>query len=51
MDNIDMVRDKMVEITAAIKAERFDPIPGPQCSTCHVELVCPARPAGQEAFA
>lgn len=50
MDNLDSVKETMIEITAAIKAEEFDPIPGAQCASCHVELVCPARPAGVEAF-
>lgn len=51
MENLDTVREQMIAITSAIRAEQFDPTPGPQCSTCHVELVCPARPAGEEAFA
>jgi len=50
MDNLESVREAMVEITTAIKAEKFDPIPGSQCASCHVELVCPARPRGMEAF-
>jgi CRISPR/Cas system-associated exonuclease Cas4 (RecB family) len=51
MANIDLVREHMVEITSAIHAEQFTPTPGPQCGSCPVELVCPARHAGQEAFA
>lgn len=51
MENLDTVRDTMIEITSRIRAEDFRPTPGPQCSTCRVELVCPARSAGKEAFA
>lgn len=51
MDNLDPVRDKLIDITSSIKAERFEPSPGPQCESCHIELVCPARAAGAEAFA
>ena len=51
IENLDRVKEQMIAITSAIQAERFEPTPGPQCSTCHVELVCPARPAGEEAFA
>ena len=50
MDNLGGVKKRMGEITAAIRAERFEPAPGPQCSSCHVELICPARAAGGEAF-
>ena len=50
MDNLDAVKERMVEVTAAIRAEQFEPKPGPQCATCQVELVCPARAAGGEAF-
>jgi superfamily I DNA/RNA helicase/CRISPR/Cas system-associated exonuclease Cas4 (RecB family) len=51
MDSLDAVKERMVEVTSAIRAERFEPTPGPQCASCHVELVCPARAAGGEAFA
>lgn len=50
MDNLGLVRDTMVEITASIRAEEFPPTPSDKCSKCHVELVCPARPAGKRAF-
>jgi superfamily I DNA/RNA helicase/CRISPR/Cas system-associated exonuclease Cas4 (RecB family) len=50
MHNLDSVKETMVEIAAAIKAEEFEPIPGAQCASCHVELVCPARSAGMDAF-
>ncbi len=50
MDNLDLVREKMISITDSIRSERFDPVPGPQCESCHVELVCPARAGGREAF-
>ncbi len=50
MDNLGAVEERMVEITAAIRGEQFEPTPGPQCATCQVELVCPARAAGGEAF-
>jgi RecB family exonuclease len=50
MDNLDTVRDTMIEITAAIRAEDFRPTPGEYCSKCPVELVCPARTAGRRAF-
>lgn len=49
--NLDLVREQMVEVTNAIRAEQFTPTPGPQCQSCPVELVCPARLAGEEAFA
>lgn len=51
MANLDLVRDTMIEVTHAIRAETFDPTPGPQCTSCPVEFVCPARHAGEEAFA
>ncbi len=51
MANLDLVRDTMVSVSRAIKAEHFDPTPGPHCASCDVELVCPARAAGAEAFA
>jgi CRISPR/Cas system-associated exonuclease Cas4 (RecB family) len=51
MDNLEAVKERMVDVTSAIRAERFEPTPGPQCASCHVELVCPARIAGGEAFA
>ena len=50
MSNLEAVKDEMVQITAAIRAENFEPTPGPQCSSCPVELLCPARFAGEEAF-
>ena len=50
MSNLEAVKDEMVQITAAIRAENFEPTPGPQCSSCPVELLCPARSAGEEAF-
>jgi superfamily I DNA/RNA helicase/CRISPR/Cas system-associated exonuclease Cas4 (RecB family) len=50
MDNLGTVKARMVEITSAIRAEQFEPTPGPQCTSCHVELVCPARAAGAEPF-
>ncbi len=50
MDNLDAVRETMIEIATAIRAEEFDPVPGKRCSSCHIELVCPARSAGQGAF-
>ncbi|MCL1601504.1 MAG: ATP-dependent helicase [Actinomycetia bacterium] len=51
MDSLDTVREKLIEITSAIQDEHFEPTPGPQCESCHLELVCPARAAGAEAFA
>jgi CRISPR/Cas system-associated exonuclease Cas4 (RecB family) len=51
MANLSTVRERMVEVTSAIHAEQFTPTPGPQCESCAVELVCPARQAGAEAFA
>jgi CRISPR/Cas system-associated exonuclease Cas4 (RecB family) len=51
MDNLDTVRHKLIEITSAIQDETFEPTPGPQCESCNLELVCPARAAGAEAFA
>jgi RecB family exonuclease len=51
MENLATVKARMVEVTSSIRAERFEPTPGPQCASCHVELVCPARAAGGEAFA
>ncbi len=51
MANLSTVRERMVEVTSAIHAEQFTPTPGPQCESCAVELVCPARQAGEEAFA
>jgi superfamily I DNA/RNA helicase/RecB family exonuclease len=51
MDNLDTVRDKLIDITSAIRDEQFEPAPGPQCESCHLQLVCPARAAGAEAFA
>lgn len=50
MENLDSVRETMIEITGAIRSEEFQPTPGPKCSSCPVELVCPARSAGAEAF-
>lgn len=51
MANLSIVRERMVDVTRAIHAEQFTPTPGPQCESCAVELVCPARQAGEEAFA
>lgn len=51
MANLGRVRDTMIEIATAIRNETFDPAPGTQCDTCDVELICPARAAGAEAFA
>jgi superfamily I DNA/RNA helicase/RecB family exonuclease len=50
MSSIDDVRDVLEEITASIIAEDFPPVVGPQCDTCNVALVCPARQEGREAF-
>lgn len=51
MDNLNEVRDRLIDITSAIRDEQFGATPGPQCESCHLELVCPARAAGSEAFA
>ena len=51
MANLSVVRKHMVDVASAIRAEEFAPTPGPQCESCPVELVCPARRAGEEAFA
>lgn len=51
MGNMETVKAQMVEITAGIKAERFEPLVNRKCDQCDVELVCPARAAGAEAFA
>jgi superfamily I DNA/RNA helicase/RecB family exonuclease len=51
MANLEAVKERMVGVTAAIRAEHFEPTPGPQCSSCQVALVCPARATGEEAFA
>ena len=51
MGNLDGVRDTMVSVADSIRNEEFDPTVNAHCSRCEVEQVCPARPAGQEAFA
>jgi superfamily I DNA/RNA helicase/RecB family exonuclease len=51
MAALDEVHDTLEEITASIMAEDFPPVVGPQCDTCAVALVCPARDEGREAFA
>ena len=51
MENLEDVRDRMVEITNNIRAEALDPTVNRGCDTCEVELVCPARALGAEAFA
>lgn len=51
MTNLDLVKEQMIDVTNAIHAEQFSPTPGPQCDSCAIEIVCPARPAGREAFA
>lgn len=48
---LDDVVEQLAEITDAIGAEEFDPVPGKQCARCQLALVCPARDAGREAFA
>jgi superfamily I DNA/RNA helicase len=50
MSSIDDVLDVLEEITTSIIAEDFPPVVGPQCDTCDVALVCPARQEGREAF-
>jgi superfamily I DNA/RNA helicase len=50
MSSIDDVLDVLEEITTSIIAEDFPPVVGPQCDTCNVALVCPAREEGREAF-
>jgi superfamily I DNA/RNA helicase/RecB family exonuclease len=48
--NLDDVTDELIAIAESIKAEVFDPKPGSHCRTCPFATVCPAQPAGVEAF-
>ena len=48
---IESVRDRLVEIAAGIRSEDWTPSPSERCRTCSVQLVCPAWPEGQEAYA
>jgi superfamily I DNA/RNA helicase/RecB family exonuclease len=50
MASLDEVHETLEEITMSIIAEDFPPIIGPQCDTCTVAFVCPARDEGREAF-
>jgi len=47
---LETVRRRLEDITAAISAESFDPLAGKHCDTCTVALVCPLRGPRREAF-
>ena len=44
------VEQLMEEITASIKAERWEPTPGKHCERCQFKGSCPAWPEGRGAF-
>ena len=44
------VRERMVELTRAIRAENWEPNVGRQCKRCAFRLSCPAWPEGRGAF-
>ena len=50
LSSVDEVHDGLQKITESITTEQFEPVVGPQCDTCEVALVCPAREEGREAF-
>jgi superfamily I DNA/RNA helicase/RecB family exonuclease len=51
MDNLEAVRDRLVEIARAIQAEDFEPKVNKNCDRCDFLSVCPAQKEGREAFA
>ena len=50
MTRIDEVRERMVELTRAIRSENWEPNVGRQCNRCAFKLSCPAWPEGRGAF-
>lgn len=50
MDNLDDVRERLVEISREIRAENWEPRIGAHCERCPFRQVCPAWPEGREAF-
>jgi len=43
-------RRRLVDIARRIARDEWAPRPGKACDRCHVRLVCPAWPEGQEAY-
>jgi superfamily I DNA/RNA helicase/RecB family exonuclease len=50
LDRLDDMRRQMAAVTAAIRAERWEPTPGSHCQRCQFRLSCPAWPEGRGAF-
>jgi superfamily I DNA/RNA helicase/RecB family exonuclease len=50
MERMEEVREKMVELTRAIRSENWEPNVGRQCNRCAFKLSCPAWPEGRGAF-
>ena len=50
MANLDAVRDRLAEVSLAIRAEDWTPTPHDRCDRCRVRQLCPAWPQGNEAY-
>jgi RecB family exonuclease len=50
MGRIEEVRERMVELTRAIRSENWEPKVGRHCNRCAFKLSCPAWPEGRGAF-
>lgn len=50
ISRLDEVRDKMVEVTRAVRSESWDPRVGKQCERCVFRLSCPVWPEGRGAY-
>ncbi len=50
MGQLDTVRERLVSIASAIRAEEFPPSVGSNCRSCRARLICSEWPEGEEAF-
>ncbi len=50
MDLVPLIRERLVEIARAVRAEEFPPIVSSRCRSCRVRLLCDEWPEGEDAF-
>ncbi len=50
MTNLEVVHERLREVSEKIAAENWEPTPNDRCDRCRVRELCPAWPQGKEGF-
>ena len=50
MTNLEVVHERLQEVSEKIAAENWEPTPNDRCDRCRVRELCPAWPQGKEGF-